>query len=377
MVSARLLDGYRVERYWVDVLDFDGVKQGELDGVIGGNITCSTDARIKRGGSLELKRAESRSWWGNVLLQVWVEANGEAWSLGVFFPSSPRSSYQSSTVSLTVDLSDKLLIFDEDMVTEAYTVAPETDLVSHVVHMIRDEGQNNVSITPFDPNVADAFLAPTGRNKRAMTWDAGTPKLTIINDILDYVGYFSLSVNGEGQYHSEPYIIPAERPVKWHIHEGETALFASEWEFEQDLQTIPNRIVYSTAEAEGQDGVVIPPMVSSWENTDDTSPYSRQNRGRWITESKLDAEAENQEELDKMVQRRVKNAMNPMAKVTIDHAVMPFELNDIVDFESDEHHVRASVRKWEVSLTPGSLMTVTLRKVNSDDDRETELGGLV
>ena len=72
------------------------------------------------------------------------------------------------------------------------------------------------------------------------------------------------------------------------------------------------------------------------------------------------------EELDAMVERGVKNALDPMRKVVVENAVLPFELNQLVEFKSADRHEVLSIRKFEIDLSPGSLMTTTMRGVNRE-----------
>lgn len=363
--DPRLWEAYRVEDYEVRVLSAEERDLGVLDGVTGGTITVSTDARIKRAGKLSVVSDKPPEWWGTKLLHVFVTVNGVKWPLGLFIPTSPQEEYTGEAVEYEIELHDKLLIPDQDAVVSAYSVAPGTELIPHVVGMLREMGQNNLAIEPFVPRPDESGrLWTTGRNSRPLTWDAGESKLTIINDILDYCGYFSLTCDPNGVYVAEHYRVPAEREVSWEFVEGQNSVHTKRWTFEQDLASIPNRIVYSTQEADNGQGKTAPSLTSSWENTDPASPYSFPSRGRWISEVKTDAEAADQATLDAMVQRRAANAQDPMAKVEISSAILPVALNEVVRFKSGPKDMFMSIRKFDMTLRAGELMQVTLRKVN-------------
>lgn len=340
----------RIEKFWVEVLDDKERFLTRLDGVTGGDISCSTDARIKRGGSLNLVMDKPRNWWGKVRLKVWVEVNGYPWSLGVFIPSSPEQEHDSAGVKVKVDIHDKLLIWDDDKLPAALTIPKGTNLIGWIKKEIAALGEK------------EALTPSTIVNKRPLVWDAATEKLTVFNDILDYCGYFSLTVTPDGVFTSTPYVLPKDRPVTWVFTEGDGCLLSVDYTYTQDLTGIPNRIVYTTSpQEEGKQ-----PLVSSWENHDRNSPYSFENRGRWITDVKTDAEAASQKELDKMVARRVHNAQSPMRRIEISSALLPVALNQIVRFTTTHYKLMMSVRKFEMSLRPGSLMKMTLRGVNRE-----------
>lgn len=349
--SSVLFQNRRVEKFWVDVLNEREEYIEPLDGVVSGSVACSVDARIKRGGSLEIVSKKPINWWGRKRLRIWIEVNGYRWSLGVFIPSSPEQKHNGDKTSFTVEISDKLLILDDDKIPYALTIPKGTNLTSWVENYIRSTGETKIYIAPSQ-------LV----NKRPLVWDAATEMLTVINDILDYIGYFSLSVSPEGTFSAEPYMLPADRPVMWDFREGVNSVQALEYTFSQDLTGIPNRIVYTT-DPQDQDKK---PLVSSWENHDPDSPFSYEARGRWITEVKTDAEAADQAELDKMVKRRANRSLRPMAKIDLKSAALPVALNQVVRYTDKHYRMMMTIRKFEVSLKPGELMSMTLRKANRE-----------
>lgn len=360
-----LFSAYRVEKFWVNVLDENDVFLERLDGVEGGSITCSTDARIKRAGKLSVVSDKPTNWWGRKRLQPWVEVNGFSWSLGVFIPTSPQQDHNSTGVSYEIDIHDKLVLLDEHAIPRTLTIPAGTTLVDWVIKTIKEAtGEKRVNISR--KLIDGRYAHPT--NARPLVWDAGESMLTIINDVLDFMGFFSLSVDTSGQFTSEPYVVPAERPVSWQFWEGMDSIYAPEFTHTQDLAGIPNRIVYTTQSTGVGEGEELNEdfMISTWENHDPNSPYSYENRGRWITEVKTDAEAVDQQELDKMVKTRAENALEPMVKVEIETALLPIELNQIVDFKGDNYGLYASVRRFEFDLEPAGLMAVVLRKVNRE-----------
>lgn len=372
--DERLFQSYRVEDFTCTILSLEGTPVGKLDDRIDGTVTFSTDSRIKSAGRLTFIGKVSPDWWIRHLLQITVNVNGYEWPLGVFVPSVPKRIYSTSDIRQTVELHDKLLWLEEDAVPQAYSLPTGTNLRDKVVELIKSVGETNVNVTEFVPKPRPGGgVWSDGTNKRPMTWDAGTPKLTIINDILDYIGYFSLSCDGNGQFRARPYQIPSERPVSWELHEGVGAVHSTHWAYEEDIASIPNRVVYTTQDAAPKDGTKIPLLTSSLENRDPKSPYSYPSRGRWVTYVKTDAEALSQKELDQMVARRMRNAQKPVAKVTVDNALLPFELNDIVSFRSGDIELFMSVRRMEITLEPGTLMQTTLRRVNFGSDDEEGL----
>ena len=358
---AGMFTPHRVDEFQVELLDRRDNVLGVLDGVTGGSIVASTDGRIKTGGKLSMVASEPVEWWADKRLKVWARANGQWWSLGVFLPTSPQMRHDGSNVTFTVELSDKLLVLEQDGAPAPVSIQPGTKLTTWVANYIRATGETKVNIE-----------SSTKTNKRALTWDAGTPKLTVINDVLDYIGYFSLSADPNGQYVASPYKVPAERPISWEMRQGENAWIEKSFVHEQDWDSVPNRVVYvAQSAATTVNGVIVEgqyssPLIAVAENRNANSWASYQARGRWITHTSTDVEAESQSELQKKANRQLEQLMEPYAKIEMNALLLPLRLNELVHFISEDYNLVGAVRRTEISLTPGSLMKVVLRKSNYD-----------
>lgn len=368
-----LYEPFRVEKYTAQLLNDDDQVISDLGAVTDGMFTTSTDARIKSSARVTIVTHEPVLQWPGVRVKLWAHVNDVSWPLGVFIPSSPEQHHSDGRVTTTVELLDKLTILDKDLLDESLSIPAGTDMVGFVVEMIKASGEDRVNLEP-ESHV----------NKNPHTWPAGTPKLTVVNDILDSCGYFSLSADRDGVFVARPYLVPAERPVSWEISEGDLSMFSPEFTHRWDLDGIPNKIVYvaqstgtvtvTAAQPGGGTGTfqfeatsTAPPMVAVATNEDPKSPFSYQARGRWIVETSSDVEAETQEILEKKAQRRLDNALDPMESVELRHAVIPVMLNELAHFKTADYDFVASIRKCEIPLVPGELMMLKLRRVNYAD----------
>lgn len=371
-----LFSSYRVEEYWADIHNIDGSFVTRMENVTGGSITYSVDARIKGSGSLEISEKFPLEWWGK-LIRVWVKvSNGNdyfQWCLGTFIPSIPSVDYGEGYRTYTIDLQDKLLILDQDCVANAFSIPAKAPLMPYVHALIRSASQAS----------ADQVVDPVALNYRAihhkaLTWEAGTPKLTIVNDILDALEYFSLTADWAGNYTSSPYVLPSDRPIAWTFREGQAALHRASFQYTIDRANVPNRIVYLVQEEGSSEDDPKYKWSACAENTRGViekatgktigQEYSYQARGRWITQVNDDIKADSQQELVEKVRRRLENACTPFEKVEIEHATLPLRLNDVARFQSADLAIMGTVRKFELTLQAGSLMKTAIRKGNIDDD---------
>lgn len=349
------LVGHRAEEWRVDVLTWDDSPAGTLDGVSGGSFDFSIHNTIRGGGSLEYVGREEID-WHRVRLQPWYTfrtLRGEeiSWPLGIFIPASPKKNYTAEGISQTVELYDKLLILDQDKVEATYSLDKGQNIIEAVRDLILSTGETAILIEPSEHEVSSA-----------MVWEAGTSKLRIVNDLLAAANYFSLWVDGHGNFRADPYQAPAARGVSWDFHDNYESIYAPEFVHDQDGFSVPNRVI-AIPQTDGEEEAI--PAVAQNQNPD--SPYSFQQRGRWITHVEENVEAASPEVLQEIANRRLVELSQPSSTLEIEHAFIPLDLNDVVSFRRRTSlgalDTRAVIQKMSVSMDVDSLVTSTLREV--------------
>lgn len=308
-----------------------------LDGVTGGSVEVSATTRLGGSARLTLDDRGQGIDWMRHRLQIRYNPGirgVDPWPVGTYLFTSPSMTRHDDRITYQVDLLSKLAILDEDTVEDRYSLAAATPIIPTVVSLIESTGETRVAVTESEATLSGALM-----------WEAGTPRLTIINDLLQAAGYWALWVDGAGQYRVEPYTAPGDRATVWEFAAGETAIHEPGWSREQDLSTVPNRAVIV-----GQGTDDTPPLVGVATNENPESPYSYQARGRWITRTETGVEAADQAVIDQLAQRRLVDAMSPVAKLSVSHAIVPLSPNDVVDFQSGAHQARATVQQMTLDL---------------------------
>lgn len=337
----------RVERYWGELLDSNDQLIDKLR-VTGGKVSLNVNATIRGGGSVSVI-GESDVNWLNTRVRIWHETRGrDPFALGTFMPTFPSFDNGSTLQEQTVELHDKTQILVEDKTTATFSV-PEGAIVTDVIRsIIESAGESTMSITDSTATIATA-----------RTWDVDTTKLRIINDLLDYINYFSLWTDGMGVFQAVPYSRPAARPVARRFVRGERGVVHSpKWTRNQDIAEVPNRVVLKTEGGDDDEA-----LVSVAENTDPASPFSYQGRGnRWI-QSTYTSEAADQATLDDLARRRLISLSSPSATLDVDHLVVPLQLNDVVRFVSSNIDTLAVVERMDYTMKPGALVSATWREV--------------
>lgn len=339
--DAQALDRARVTDFRFEVLSNNESIITNLDGVRGGDVTWDFRASIKGSGTIDVtdtgqRIADAQVDWLNIRIKPYAilgAANdGEdplEYPLGVFLPAAPVEAWNDGTRTWAVELLDKNVILDQDIVVNAttgqpitYSVAKASNILDKVKELIIDAGESAVAVGESS--------ATTGAD---MTWDVGTSRLKIINDLLDAGNFRSLWVDYEGQYQVTEYIPPAQRtPIYQFISpfkDDETSLMAPAWTRDRDIFSIPNRYV-----AIGQGDSETEALVAFAVNDNENSPYSYQSRGnRWITQVDTGVEAEDQAALDGYAQRRLNAATSVSSGMTVQHLLLPnIQVNRAIEF---------------------------------------------
>lgn len=310
--------------------------------------------------------------------------------LGVFLPTTPTSDWTDGGRKWNVELMDRSAILQQDCVEKTYSVGSGANVLAKVKDLIRSTGESVGSITTSTKRVQAGGMA----------WKAGTSKLTIINDLLDSAGFYSLWVDGNGNFRVQPYVAVTKRHVTYTMQDGVNSIYLPDFTYERDDYSIPNKVIAITQGNGDQEGFV---GVATNENKH--SPYSYQARGRWIVDVKTDVELTTDavplDETDdptvkEATKAKLKAAIKAYAKkrlaalsvpntnLEIQHAPLPNLLvNDAVMFRRtlagiDQKFV---VSKTSLDFNPINLAKTTLSDVSADvsddsayDDNEVTSG---
>jgi hypothetical protein len=270
----------------------DDSPQGRLEGAVSGSVEHNVFNTIRGKGNLSWKGQEPLD-WTQVRVQPWYYADTAfgplTWPLGVFICSTPDEAYTSTGVSADVELYDKLLLLDQAAVKETYTVGTGVTVTAIIRTLL-------IGHTVVMTDSPETLTYPR-------SWQAGTKLLTIVNELLASINYFSLWCDGYGAFRAEPYVPLAQRGVEYDFEAGEAAIFAPTYTRSRDLFEVPNVVIgFSRADGDAL------PLTSTAVNDDPRSPTSTVRRGTAEMPFELavveeNIEATSQAVLDGIVQR--------------------------------------------------------------------------
>ena len=340
----------RTERYRVVLLNQDeSTRDSELDGVLGGTIDTNADSEIRSAGNLDLviTNDSKNVDWATVRLRVeyiltW-QGSQKVYPLGVFIPSAPKTNMSATGSKIDMEIYDKTIILKQDCLRKSLSFAKGTLMTDAVRSVITSTGEDNVSITASAKRLTSHRVYP-----------AGTSKLEIVQKLLLDLNYFAIWCDGNGQYQCHPYLGPAMRAgepdgLVYAFNQGDKAIHSADWVLDQDGFDVPNRVVCigrTSGKAKAKIGVA----------EDHSSRWSYESRGRWITRVETDVDEKTQAKVSAKAALLLSTSQAVHDHLTINHAWLPLQVNDIVTFKSQGYSGAFALRKSTVTLEPTVLV---------------------
>ena len=376
--AEEVLYGDRVTQYRWEVLSHsNGVDHliGELDGVTRGSLSWVQNAAVKGSGRLnvldlpvarpgklrisDLDLASAR------IRPVCVIDGLPENPLGTFLVSAAREEWEATGRTWSLELLDRTTVPQQDLAEQTFAVDAGTLILPRVKTILADVGE-----------YIDVDASETAATRSGMAWDAGTSKLTIINDLLDVAGYGALWVDGTGALRVSPRVLPAQRSVVYealgvprNLIDGAQSIYHPDWTMERDSFAVPNKVIAVQA-AGGEDAEA---LTGTWTNEDPASPYSYISRGRWLTYvlDNVETPEGTTTEIQTFLQDRARATLVAMsavqAEVKITHLPIPARVGDAVRFGNSGADVdgRYIITRLELDATALGLMKSTLQEVVS------------
>lgn len=336
------------ERYTFQLLDKEDNVIGSLPEVIpGGTLENNVNSVIRRSGSINLANTSLEIDWLSDRIKPWYHFEGGSWPLGVYLINAPVRKIIGREQTWNVKLMDKLLILDTEIITEPFVVTKQQKPTSVVKDLL-----NSASLSSSGVEDSDDLM---GSDR---VWEAGTTKLRVINDLLDYVGYFALWCDTDGLPRAIPYNAPKYRPLVWTFEYGPSSIYLPTWEESQDYFDVPNQVTLVSQGDGEEEG-----FISTVENNNPNSRYSIPRRGRVIPYFEDGVDVTSQSALDSRAHQVLESKSTAVTNVAFQHMMMRFEGNDRLRFRPRDYDIEAVIQKTKITLRAGSLMETSVRKL--------------
>ena len=273
----------RYTSFQYELMDKNNVFKRKLNNIESCSISYKFLSQLKSSANIVMTD-DARIDYLNDRIKVYITINGVQTPLGVFLMSTPSRDIDDTKTTRSITCYSLLQTLLDDKIETRLTLPIGTNVVNEVKRQI---GSNY--------NIADS--AQTLSSER--TYEIGTSKLEIINDLLSIINYNSLRVDVNGVYVTEPYVLPTDREVDKVYEEGTDSIILGKMTDELDLFSVPNVIVRYTNSVD-----VDPPLSYTYVNDNVNSVTSTVNRGRRI----VDAQSTDASDLETLVAITKKDA---------------------------------------------------------------------
>lgn len=332
----------------------------ELFNILEADISYTSLGRLK--SSLTVKIQESKYLnidYQNDRIQVKFEINGVFYNKGIYLISSSARNENRGISTRYLTCYSKLKILDNYKVLTSYYLPKGASVYSAITALLGDS-PNSITYT-------DATL------NKDYTAKFGTPKLDIINELLDVINYNSLLVDDNGIFVSYPYILPADRDVDIYYLEGNLdindkenvcRLISPNFDEDLDMFNVPNIFMRYTNDVD-----IDPPIVATYPiQNDPNKPITLDGRAPNVSSEEV-SDIADYATLYAKCKKDAAEARSIYSHLEIETAINPnhgyltcVEVNvGSVDYKYIETN-------WSMNLKAGALMKHTLRRVVNLDD---------
>lgn len=223
-----------------------------------------------------------------------------------------------------------------------------------------------LTVTEFKATAMELVKASIETSTRtlpaAMEWDAGTPKLNIVNDLLNAINYTSATYDEDGLFVTKPYQSPQNRASQFRYATDSASVLVGDMDQTIDMFGVPNKWVLVVSDPDR------PALVGTYVNADPMSPTSTVSRGRTIVDFRTEQSAADQVTLDAQAARLAFEASQVYEVIEFNTALMPIHQDsDVYELIIDGLAVnnKYAEHSWSMTLANGSPMRHRARRVVS------------
>lgn len=348
--------GNRMLLFRYNLLDKTNTFKKQLSTVTSGHVTYDYTQQIKRTAEFDLMEDSDINYLSDriqpfALLKM-SDGNFAQFPLGVFLLSTPpQQTDDALVVTRQVTAYDLNQILVDDKTTDRYVIASGTNYISAISTILSNEGITQTNLT-----------STTLTLQTALDWKGGTPWLTIINDLLKQINYKSLWFDENGIAVAEPWSSPSVLTSGYTYKDDSDSVIFPSLNRNYDLFSVPNKWIVVVAQTDQAT------LVSTYTNSNSSSPTSTVNRGRTIVHFEENLNAPLSQTLDSFAQRLAFQDSQVYETIVYESAIMPFHQDyDVITLEFSALNIsdKYSEVGWSFPLVAGGKMSHTIRKVVS------------
>ena len=327
-----------------ELLGKNGQLKKRLSNITKASVRYASLGRLKGSANI-LMREDPSVDYINDRIKVFCVLNNQRHDLGEYLICSTKREINGDTVTRECQCYSKLKLLDDDKIEDRHVCNIGTNAINEVKRLIGEH--------PYSLEDSNLTL------QTAKEWAVGTPKLTIINDLLDIINWTGLRVGLDGSFTASPYILPIDREVEFNLLTDENSILYPEKTDELDLFNTPNVVILRTNAAE-----VSPPLQAVYVNNHADSLTSTVSRGRRIVHFEEINDVVDQVQLNVQAKKRLYELSDIYNNVNINTAIQPeaFGYMRCLYLKTGTVEGKFLQTSCEIHCEAGGKMTRTLRR---------------
>lgn len=328
--------------WWsVDLLDGQDYRKAQLSTVRTGKLNWSIFRAVQGVGSLEVTAdpAVTPNWLTD-RVKIWHHLDGrDPKPHGIWLCNRPSRSVDGDVARYTLGLVDKTHLLNQK--TGRWLTYDAGSVVVPLVRgIITSRGET-------------AAIADSTETLRApLSFEPSDTWLTIVNALLDALGYAAVAANLDGVLASSPYVAPEDREPAGQYGPGAWKMLP---QFDDDLNLaeIPN-VTYINSPGDE----TTPGLIGRASNDNPADPLSTANRPEVVLSEQ--AEATSQEAIDAIAVKRLAESQQATRRATITHPVDASQLNSVVTHPAG---FAGAIVERTIQLDIGAVVDDTVRRI--------------
>lgn len=296
---------FRKVSFQYELLDSNNQHKKWLNNVKSCSIDYKYLAQLKSSARISMVEDGSIDFL-NDRIKVYMTLNGVQYALGVFLMCTPDRNITEVNITREIECYNLCQLLLDDKLESRLVLPIGTNVVNEVIRQIGSNYKIETSTKTLSSE---------------KTYETGTSKLEVINDLLGVINYNSLRVDDNGYYVSEPYVLPTERNYDVVYEDNQDSIIISDMTDSLDLFFIPNVFVRYTNSLD-----VKAPLSYTYVNDNASSVTSTVNRGRRIVDAQS-VEATDQSTLEAITKKQAYEYNSVYSHLNFQTAIDPTILN--------------------------------------------------
>lgn len=283
-----------------------------------GKVTANVNNTIKTALAISVRDPGSIVPYSSVVAPIInltdVEGNTERHQVGLYITTPAKQTHKQTHSTGQIEGRGLAWILENDYFGTSYSLAAGTNYVAAVIAILAAKG------------LRYSIPATTLTLPFAKTWPPDVSKLTIVNDLLNGAGYYTIWSDRYGVLKSVPYVEMASAHPALQLFSGEGSLVIEAIEQEGVYETLANKIIVYKENTQGAS------IRVTRTNNDPASAVSTVSLGRTITRVIKDSNIADVATAQAIAKRAIEEASSSTSKLKVTTLPVPDrELHEVYD----------------------------------------------